>query len=43
MKTGFNNNHKITVRDHILVPKFGRMWQLWKNTKKHISDIKPFS
>ena len=40
--TGFDNYHKIAVRDHVHMPKFWCMYCTSASTKKHISDIKPF-
>ena len=41
--SGFDSYHKIVVCDHARVPKFWRTWRMWANTKKHISDIIPFT
>ena len=44
--TGFDNYHKIAVRDHVRVSKFWRTWRTWctwANTKKHISGVIPFT
>ena len=41
--TGFNNYHKIAVHGHACVPKFWHTWCTWANTKKHMSDIIPFT
>ena len=40
---GFNNYHKIAVRDHVRVPKFWRTWRTLVNTKKHISGVVSFT
>ena len=36
---GFSNHHKITIQDHVRVPKCWCMWCTWENNKKHISGI----
>ena len=40
---GFDNYHKIAIRDCIHVPKFWLMWSTWANTNKHISGIIPLT
>ena len=40
---GFNNYHKIAVRDHVRVPKFWLTWRTLVNTKKHISGVVSFT
>ena len=42
-KSGFDNYHKITVCNHVCVPKFWHTWCTWANTKKHISVVIPFT
>ena len=41
--SGFDNYHKITVRDYVHVPKFWCTWRTWENTKKHMSGVIPFT
>ena len=38
----FSNHHKITIQDHVRVPKFWCMSCTWENKKKHISGISIF-
>ena len=37
--SGFDNYHKIAVRDHVYLPKFWHTWRTCANTNKHTSGV----
>ena len=36
---GFDNYHKITVRDHVSVSQIWRTWGTWANTKNYLLGV----